>query len=138
MTEDIRWIQRLNNWTRALDQLTRFLDGEALNELEQQGLVQSFEYNHELAWKTLKDLLTEQGYQDLIGSKDVARKAFEVGLVEDGGVWIDMIKSRNLSSHTYNEDTAEAVVMAIIERYYDAFTALHTKLKALAARELNG
>jgi len=138
MTEDIRWIQRLNNWTRALDQLTRFLDREALNELEQQGLVQSFEYNHELAWKTLKDLLTEQGYQDLIGSKDVARKAFEVGLVEDGGVWIDMIKSRNLSSHTYNEDTAEAVVMAIIERYYDAFTALHTKLKALAARELNG
>ena len=57
MTDDIRWIQRLNNWTRALAQLTKFMDREELNELEEQGLIQSFEYNHELAWNTQKKFL---------------------------------------------------------------------------------
>lgn len=72
-----------------------------------------------------------------LGSKDASRKAFEVGLVEDGAVWLDMIKSWNLSSHTYNEDAATEVVTAIIERYYGAFCDLHAKLKTLAERELN-
>ena len=120
MTEDIRWIQRFNNWTKALGQLTRFLDREELNELELQGLVQSFEYNHELSWKTQKDFLEAQG------------------LVEDGEVWMDMIDSRNLTSHTYNEETTEKITTAIIEQYYDAFRELHAKLKGLAEQELNG
>lgn len=51
---DIRWIQRLQNWNRALAQLTKFMQRAELNELEEQGLIQSFEYNHELAWKTQK------------------------------------------------------------------------------------
>mgnify|MGYP006428401247 FL=1 len=117
MTEDIRWIQRFNNWTKALGQLTRFLDREELNELELQGLVQSFEYNHELSWKTQKDFLEAQGVTELYGSKNVAKKAFETGLVEDGEVWMDMIDSRNLTSHTYNEETTEKITTAIIEQY---------------------
>ncbi|HIJ25466.1 MAG: nucleotidyltransferase [Gammaproteobacteria bacterium] len=138
MTEDIRWIQRFNNWTKALGQLTRFLDREELNELELQGLVQSFEYNHELSWKTQKDFLEAQGVTELYGSKNVAKKAFETGLVEDGEVWMDMIDSRNLTSHTYNEETTEKITTAIIEQYYDAFRELHAKLKGLAEQELNG
>ncbi|GAB6042365.1 nucleotidyltransferase substrate binding protein [Endothiovibrio diazotrophicus] len=136
MTHDIRWIQRFNNWTRALAQLTRFLDREELNELEEQGLVQSFEYNHELAWKTQKDFLEAQGVKDLFGSKNVARKAFETGLVGDGEVWLAMIESRNLSSHTYNEETTRKIVTAIVDRYYAAFQELHAKLAELAEREL--
>jgi len=66
MTDDIRWIQRLDNWNRALSQLTKFMQQEELNELEQQGLIQSFEYNHELAWKTQKDFLENSGYVDLL------------------------------------------------------------------------
>ncbi len=83
MTEDIRWIQRLDNWNRALAQLTKFMEQTELNELEEQGLIQSFEYNHELAWKTQKDFLEASGYSELFGSKNVARKAFEVGLVDN-------------------------------------------------------
>lgn len=65
MTQDIRWIQRLQNWNRALAQLTKFMQRDSLNELEEQGLIQSFEYNHELAWKTQKDYLEDQGYEEL-------------------------------------------------------------------------
>ena len=65
MSDDIRWKQRLSNWNRALAQLSRFMEREELNELEEQGLIQSFEYNHELAWKTQKDYLEDQGYEEL-------------------------------------------------------------------------
>lgn len=135
MTEDIRWIQRLQNWNRALAQLGKFMARESLNELEEQGLIQSFEYNHELAWKTQKDFLENQGYTDLFGSKNVARKAFEVGLVDDGAVWLAMIDSRNLSSHTYNEAVTAKIVNAIVDNYYDSFCRLNRKLNELAEQE---
>ncbi|ABA88153.1 nucleotidyltransferase substrate-binding protein, HI0074 family [Syntrophotalea carbinolica DSM 2380] len=136
MTEDIRWIQRLHNWNRALAQLTRFMEKEELNELEEQGLIQSFEYNHELAWKTQKDFLEDQGYTELYGSKNVARKAFEVGLVEDGEVWLEMIESRNASSHTYNEEVTKKIVTAIVDAYFESFCKLNAKLNQLSEKGL--
>jgi nucleotidyltransferase substrate binding protein (TIGR01987 family) len=135
MTDDIRWIQRLQNWNRALAQLSKFMQREELNELEEQGLIQSFEYNHELAWKTQKDYLEDQGYDELFGSKNVARRAFEVGLVNNGEVWLDMIKSRNLSSHTYNEDVTRAIITAIIDNYFENLCELNQKLNQLADKE---
>lgn len=135
MTNDIRWVQRLQNWNRALAQLTKFMQRDALNELEEQGLIQSFEYNHELAWKTQKDYLEDQGYEDLIGSKDVARKAFEVGLVKDGSVWLEMIKSRNLSSHTYNEEVTKKIVTAITDDYFQAMCDVNATLNRFAEQE---
>lgn len=135
MAEDIRWIQRLNNWNRALAQLTKFIHKEELNELEEQGLIQSFEYNHELAWKTQKDFLEASGYSDLFGSKDIARKAFSVGLVDNGEIWMAMIKSRNESSHTYNQETTDKIVTAIADDYYASFCTLNKKLNELADKE---
>jgi len=136
MSNDIRWIQRLDSWNRALAQFAKFMarSGE-LNELEEQGLIQAFEYNHELAWKTQKDFLEESGYVDLFGSKNVARKAFEVGLIDDGQVWMNMIKSRNLTSHTYNEETTQKIITAIIDEYYHTFCQLNKKLNDLAQQE---
>ncbi len=138
MTDDIRWIQRFNNFSKALAQLTKFMDREELNELEEQGLIQSFEYNHELAWNTQKDFLEARGVKDLYGSRDVAKKAFETGLIDNGEVWMEMIKSRNLSSHTYNEETTQQIVNSIVDVYYYAFCQLHEKLTELAEKELNG
>ena len=136
MTQDIRWVQRLNNWNRALAQLTKFMAREQLNELEEQGLIQSFEYNHELAWKTQKDYLEDQGHQDLFGSKNVARKAFQVGLIDDGDVWLQMIKSRNLSSHTYNEEVTNKIINAIVNDYFHSLNAVNEKLNRLAKQEI--
>jgi len=136
MSNDVRWIQRLDSWNCALAQFAKFMarSGE-LNELEEQGLIQAFEYNHELAWKTQKDFLEESGYVDLFGSKNVARKAFEVGLIDDGQVWMNMIKSRNLTSHTYNEETTQKIITAIIDEYYQTFCQLNKKLNDLAQQE---
>jgi len=136
---DIRWIQRFDNYCRALNQLTKFMEKGELNELEEQGLIQSFEYNHELAWKTLKDFLQSKGTTKLYGSKDVSREAFNLGLLGDseqaGFLWLDMIEKRNLTSHTYNEDTAQEIVSAIKNDYFNAFVALREHLQGLVDDE---
>jgi nucleotidyltransferase substrate binding protein (TIGR01987 family) len=131
MTLDIRWKQRFDNFERALHQLTQAMALKAqrpLSELEQQGLIQGFEFTHELAWNVLKDYLEMEGIQGLIGSRSTAREAFKRGLVMDGEVWMDMIEKRNLSSHTYNQTVASTIVAAIAERYYPAFCELQTRL----------
>jgi len=127
MTEDIRWKQRLANYRKALKTLTDAVElsrQRPLSELEKQGVIQGFEFTHELAWNVLKDYLQEQGYVRLIGSKDATRMAFKNELLEDGDAWMDMIKARNLSSHTYNTQTADKLVTDILERFYPAFVAM--------------
>ena len=127
MTQDIRWKQRFENFQRAFKQLSLAMDLKAqrpLSDLEQQGLIQGFEFTHELAWNVLKDYLEMEGIQGLIGSRSTAREAFKRGLVTDGEVWMDMIEKRNLSSHTYNQTVALTMVESIAERYYPAFSEL--------------
>ena len=130
MTLDIRWKQRFDNYQRALHQFTLAMALQAqrpLSELEQQGLIQSFEFTHELAWNVLKDYLEMEGIQGLVGSRSTVREAFKRGLVHDGEVWMDMIEKRNLSSHTYNQTVANTLAAAITERYYPAFCELQQR-----------
>jgi len=135
---DIRWIQRFDNYCKALAQLTRFIEKGALNELEEQGLIKAFEYNFELGWKVLKDLLEYQGFTGLIGSRDAIREAFKQHLLGDemmAQAWMDMIKSRNLAAHAYDEANMKEIVQDIEQRYFDAFVALRARLQGLADNE---
>ena len=113
--EDIRWMQEFDSFLRALSRLEEacaLAASRPLSRLEEQGLIQAFEFPHELAWKTLKDLY---------GSKDTTREAFRNGLVNDGDVWMDMIVSRNLTSHTYNEATVSRISARVLGSYFDEF-----------------
>ncbi|MGZ8159687.1 MAG: nucleotidyltransferase substrate binding protein [Methylobacter sp.] len=132
---DIRWIQRFNNFGKALAQLAKFIAKGDLSELEKQGLIQCFEYTYELAWNTLKDFYENQAETDIQGSKDAIRLAFKRGLIENGEAWMSMIKSRTLTSHTYNEDLADEIATAILNTYYQEFVELQKKLKVLTENE---
>ena len=100
-----------------------------LNKFEKQGLIQAFEYNYELAWKTVKDFYEAQGETDIQGSRDAFTLAFNRGLVKNyGTALIESIRGRQLSSHTYNEETAEEVYNDVINKYYDAFKELFDSL----------
>lgn len=134
MTEDIRWKQRLDNYSKALRQLTKFIEKGELNEMEQQGLIQSFEYTYELAWNTIKDVFEAQGEIGIIGSRDAFRLAFKRGLIENGEIWMNMIKSRVLTSHTYNEELAATIARNIMTIYYAEFVRLHQRLEALSSQ----
>jgi nucleotidyltransferase substrate binding protein (TIGR01987 family) len=131
---DIRWQQRLDNYGRALLQLqsaVQLSQTRELSELEQQGMVQAFEFTHELAWKVMKDYFAYQGQTGLMGSRDATRAAFAVQLIEDGEGWMEMIASRNQSSHTYNRATAQALVARITGRYADLFAAFARRMEGL-------
>ena len=129
MTEDIRWQQRFSNYRKALAQLETFAEPPALNEREQQGLIKAFETTYELAWNTLRDLLRSQGNAGLLGSRDTLREAFRLGLIEAGDSWMLMIQDRNLTSHTYNRATADAIGQHILSRYLPCFQQLRTRLE---------
>jgi nucleotidyltransferase substrate binding protein (TIGR01987 family) len=137
-TQDIRWIQRFNHFNKAFTQLKAAVElaqQRPLSKLEEQGLIQAFEFTHELAWKTLKDFLENRGVRDLYGSKDATRAAFRTGLIENGEIWMDMIASRNLTTHTYDESTAAKIVSAILGDYFTEFAALRTKLESMKQEE---
>src|SRR5690554_6917957 len=97
---EIRWIQRFSNFNRALSQLESAVElatKRELNELEKQGLIQAFEFTHELAWNVMKDYFIHQGNHQIHGSRDAIRAAFNAGLIEDGEIWMETIKSRKKS-----------------------------------------
>jgi nucleotidyltransferase substrate binding protein (TIGR01987 family) len=129
MEADVRWRQRFSNYCRALEQLETFFEPPDLNEREEQGLIKAFETTFELAWNTLRDLLSSEGVADLIGSRDTLRTAFRVGLIEDGSTWMAMIQDRNLTSHTYNRATAREIGAHIAECYLHCFQALRHTLE---------
>ncbi len=116
--EDIRWKQRFQNFAHAFDQLELFLSQPKLNQLEEQGLIKTFEYTFELAWKTLQDLLKHKGYIEVLEPKPVIQQSFQDGYITDGQGWLRMQKSRNLTSHTYNQAIASEVVESIRAEYF--------------------
>ena len=139
-TKDIRWIQRFNNYTKALSRLQNAVDlskTRELTELEKQGLVQAFEFTHELAWNLIKDYFKYQGNSEIYGSRDASREAYNKGLIKNGHIWMEMIISRNKTSHTYNEETVEEIITAIINEYIFAFVELKNKMQELKTREEN-
>ena len=135
---DVRWKQRFNNYINAFQSLSRAVElaeQRDLTELEEQGLLQGFEFTHELSWKVLKDYMEYQGTQNFIGSRDTTRRAFQLGLVSDGEVWMDMIQARNLTSHTYAQEVARLVAHDIVQRFYPAFEELAKTFTRLQAEK---
>jgi len=134
MDEDIRWKQRFHNYKKALATLQNAVElaqTRELTDLERQGMIQGFEFTFELAWNVMKDYLTWKGITDIVGSKDSVRQAFGNGIIENGQTWMDMIKDRNLTAHSYDESTAKKLVAAIQDNYYCQLDAFAKKMGGL-------
>lgn len=130
--KDIRWEQRFSNFKKALAKLeavARDRDYNTLSELEKEGLIQRFEYTFELAWKTLQDLLEHKGYQDITGPNPVLEQALKDGYITNEKQWRNMKKSRELTSHTYNNETADDIAESIVEEYYHLLKSLEKRLE---------
>jgi len=127
--KDIRWHQRFINFNKAFNQLERFIEKKVLNEMEEQGLIKSFEYTYELAWKTLQDLLNEKGYNNIVGPRPVIEQCFQDGYITDGMAWMHMHKSRNLTSHTYDENVVKEIIEDIRNVYFMLLKNLQIRLE---------
>ena len=135
---DVRWRQRFQSFRKAYAQLKAAADlakQRKFSDLEQQGLIQAFEFTHELAWNTLKDFLESRGAANLYGSKDATREAFARGLITNGDEWMAMIQSRNRCSDTYNEKTAKEVGDAVLSSFVPEFETFCTKFTNLETQD---
>ena len=116
--QDVRWLQRFSNYRKALAKLGK--EDEEIDDLLEEGLIQRYEYTHELAWKVMKDYAEYQGITGISGSRDAIRQTLQFGLIDNEN-WMRSISDRNLTSHQYDEDTAKAIVENITEIYYPLF-----------------
>ncbi|MBF6607299.1 MAG: nucleotidyltransferase substrate binding protein [Flavobacterium sp.] len=146
---DIRWEQRFSNFIKAIDKLQQSVnyineniedDNEddfdsILDEMIKEGLIQRFEYTHELAWNVMKDYAEYQGNSLIGGSRDAVREALQLQIISDGEIWMDMIKSRNKTFHTYNEETANEIYVKILNEYYPAFRNFKTTMEEKRSRQ---
>lgn len=128
--DEIRWQQRLENFTKALAQLETACEQDSYSDLERAGLVQMFEFSFELAWKTFQDLLFSEGFDEKT-PRSVIRRSFEVEYLteEDAEAFLDALKQRNLLSHTYEEEIAEAALKLIKQTYFPVLKRAYNALK---------
>lgn len=125
---DIRWKQRFQNFEKAFSKFEDAATQENLNELEQNGLIQRFEFTLELAWKVLKDYMEFQGVQfESVTPKSVVKEAFSAGLIADADVWIDALNWRNRLSHDYSGDYFKEGETLIREKFYAFLKSFHIK-----------
>ena len=133
MDKDIRWIQRFNNYRKALARLTKGValsTERGLNDLEEQGLIQAFEFTYDLAWKTLQDLLRAlERPNDNGGPNVILQQAAADGFIKDTEGWKELKKSRELTSHTYDEELADEVAEKIVNQFHGLFIQLETRLQ---------
>lgn len=125
--KDIRWKQRFENFDKSYKLLNKYAKQPITTELERAGIIQFFEMTFELAWKVLKDYLDAQEY--LVKSpRETVKQAFQIGLIDNGHVWMDALSNRNLTTHTYDEELANKMTNEIITMYLPELDKMYEKL----------
>ena len=126
--KDIRWKQRFQNYEKAFLLIQRTLEIQNPTEAEKGGIIQFYEMAFELSWKLMGDYLEELGYR-INSPREAIKQAFQAGIIEDGQKWIEALEDRNLTTHTYDEKTAQKVVYAIRTLYFPLLVQLYSFMK---------
>ena len=125
--KEIRWKQRFENFDKSYKLLNKYSDKPITTELERAGIIQFFEMTFELAWKVLKDYLESEGYT-VKSPRETVKQAFQIGLIDNGHVWIDALSNRNLTTHTYDEELANKMTNEILSAYIPELEKMYDKL----------
>lgn len=125
--KEIRWKQRFENFEKSYKLLKKYSNQQIRTELERAGIIQFFEMTFELAWKVLKDYLESEGYM-VKSPRETVKQAFQIGLIDNGHIWIDALSNRNLTTHTYDEELAEKMTKEILMAYLPELDSIYKKL----------
>jgi nucleotidyltransferase substrate binding protein (TIGR01987 family) len=124
--KDVRWLQRFQNFSKAfalLSEITMY-DSKEMENLQKEGFIQRFEIVFDLAWKTLRDYLEYLGHDVQPSPRPIIKEAFEVGVIEEGQAFIDMLIARNAMSHTYDEESFAKTFALIQDEFFPALEKL--------------
>jgi len=126
--EEIRWKYRFDNFSKSFEALKRSLEIENPSEVERGGVIQFYKMTFELAWKTIKDYLQEEGFE-VKSPRAAIKQGIQIELLENGHDWMDALEDRNLTAHTYDEETAVKVYQSIKNIYFPVLNRFYEKLK---------
>jgi len=129
--KDVRWIQRFQNFAKAIAFLEDALKIKNPDLTQKAGLIQFFELSFELAWNTMKDFLENQGYSEIKSPRAAIKKGFELNLIHDGHAWIELMEDRNLTSHTYDEKEMDRIEASIRKKYYPLLKNLSEEFRKI-------
>lgn len=133
MDSNTRWKQRFENFEKAYHTFCRLLarlEQENQDEAVLMALTQAFEFTYELAWKTIKDYLESEGYEQLNSPRQTIRTAFKAGVISEAELWMAVIEKRNLASHTYNQTVLQETVDYIQREFFPLASKLYEDLKS--------
>lgn len=125
--KEVRWKQRFKNFDKSYKLLKKYSNQPISTELERAGIIQFFEMTFELGCKVLKDYLESEGYIAKI-PRETVKQAFQIGLIDNGHIWIDALSNRNLTTYTYDEELAEKTTKEILMVYLPELESMHNKL----------
>jgi nucleotidyltransferase substrate binding protein (TIGR01987 family) len=131
---DVRWKQRFSNFSKSMNYLEQALTIQSPDIVQKAGIIQFFEMSFELSWKVLKDYLEEQGFEDVKSPRAAIKQAFEIGIIENGHGWLELLQDRNLTAHTYDEEKANEMEQLIHKNYFP----LLKKLQLFFETKING
>lgn len=124
---------KLDNFSRGLNALQEGLElYDPASDLQRDGVIQRFEFTFELAWKSLQAYFIEEGIQGVNSPKGALREAYSGGLIENEGLWLAMLRDRNMTAHLYDAELAAEIVQRIQTLYAAALAGLKQSLEELA------
>lgn len=125
---------RLASYSDSLASLREAPQRDPEDSFVLSGTASKFSITFELAWKTMRDVLT--GYYGTTGfvtglPRETLRTSFRLQLISDDR-WMDMLDLRNQLAHDYDLSTVRAAFETITTSYLDLFDELERKLVELA------
>jgi nucleotidyltransferase substrate binding protein (TIGR01987 family) len=126
---DLRWEQRFQNFSRAFLLLEQSIKINKPNVTERAGQIQFFEMAFEQSWKVLKDFLEQEGFE-VKSPRDAIKTAFQYGFITNADIWLKALKDRNLTTHTYDDETAREIELKIIEDYFPILKELYDSFRS--------
>jgi len=97
--------RNLTNLEKALNRFKEVLQ-EPESTIVMDATIQRFEFSYELMWKTVKNFLEDVHGIRAVSPRQVFKEAYALSLIKDEDLFLEMIHSRNLLAHTYNEELA--------------------------------
>ena len=125
-------MKKLDNFSNCLNILkTADFEMANNNDIYRTGVIGQFNLTFELAWKALQAVLKEHGVQEAqTGSpREILQLGYKFGFIEDSAVWVIMLKSRNTSTHIYNESEIMELLLLIRDSFIQAFEVLEKTLQ---------
>ena len=118
-----KWQDGLANFSRTVENLELSVATPVREKRDLSGIIKDFELAYELAWKQLRTLLQIKGHQ-ADGARDIFKKAWQLGILQDESLWLNIIDDQNATVHTYDENKARQMADRIKSNYFPAFKKL--------------